>query len=62
MTEFKRGPGRPPSDEKFVAILLKLPAKLLATLDRERFGDSRSVVVRRFIEQGIKRARSRRQR
>lgn len=51
--------GRPPSERKFAAIQLKLPAALLTALDRyaaDNFEDSRASVIRKFIVQGLKRA------
>jgi hypothetical protein len=58
-TTTKRKIGRPPSEQTFAAIQLKLPPSLLAALDQhaaDNFEDSRASVIRRFIVQGLKRA------
>jgi hypothetical protein len=55
----KRKPGRPPSDDRMEAVLLKMPGALLAALDRhaaDNFEDSRASIIRKFIVQGLKRA------
>lgn len=54
----KRKPGRPPSDDRMEAVLLKLQPALLAALDQHAADhfESRASVIRKFIVQGLKRA------
>lgn len=50
--------GRPPSDDRMEAVLLKIPPDLLTALDQhaaDQF-ETRATVIRKFILQGLKRA------
>lgn len=54
--------GRPPKPEgRFAAVLFRFPRELLAAIDgyAQKSGIARSEAVRRLIEAGLKKAKSR---
>lgn len=53
MTTTKRKPGRPATGRN-VVIAVAIPRKTLAALDRIRFGDKRTTVIRVLLDKGLR--------
>lgn len=49
----QRKPGRPATGRN-VVIAVTIPRKTLAAIDRIRFGDKRTTVIRALIDKGLR--------
>ena len=54
----KKPPGRPPSPDKLIPVMIAVPRDMLARLDRAagKEFESRPEMIRRYIAAGLKRA------